>query len=293
VILGMHHEQDIMKMGGLRTRMPWTWFTFLVAVLAIAGVPPLSGFFSKDEILLAAHEAHHVPGHTLLWILGLVTAGLTAFYMFRLYFLVFTGENRADHHTREHIHESGGWILAPLVVLAVLSAVGGFFGLPDAYGQLFGVEESNSLHHFLQPVVNAPEHEVDHATEFGLAALTTAVGLAGIALAAFLYFWRKDLVPSIVAAIRPLYELVRDKYRVDELYDAVIVRPLRGLSSGLLARGIDQGLIDGLGVNGTAGFVRNVADRALKYAQTGFAQSYIFAMLVGGALLVAYLVRSA
>jgi NADH-quinone oxidoreductase subunit L len=293
VILGMHHEQDITKMGGLRTRMPWTWFTFLVAVLAIAGVPPLSGFFSKDEILLAAHEAHAVPGHTVLWLMGLVTAGLTAFYMFRLYFLVFTGENRADHHTREHIHESGGWILAPLVVLAILSAIGGFFGLPDAYGHLFGVDESNSLHHFLQPVVNAPAHEIAASTEFGLAALTTAVSLAGIALATFLYYLRKDLVAGIVASIRPLYELVRDKYRIDELYDALIVNPLRAISSGLLARGIDEGLIDGVGVNGTARFVRNVADRALKYAQTGFAQSYIFAMLVGGALLIAYLVRSA
>jgi NADH-quinone oxidoreductase subunit L len=293
VILGMHHEQDITRMGGLRTRMPWTWATFLVGVLAIAGVPPLSGFFSKDEILLAAHEAHHVPGHTALWLIGLATAGLTAFYMFRLYYLVFTGESRADHHTRDHIHESGGWVLAPLVVLAFLSVVGGFFGLPDAYGQLFGVPESNSLHHFLQPVVNAPAHEIDHATEFGLAALTTAVGLAGIALATLLYFWRKEMVAGIVAGIAPLYALVRDKYRVDELYDAVIVKPLRGLSSALLARGVDQGLIDGLGVNGTANAVRAVADRALKYAQTGFAQSYIFAMLVGGALLVAWLVRSA
>jgi NADH-quinone oxidoreductase subunit L len=293
VILGMHHEQDVTKMGGLRTRMPWTWFTFLVAVLAIAGVPPLSGFFSKDEILLSTYLAHDVPGHTLLWVVGMVTAALTAFYMFRLYYLVFTGESRADHHTREHVHESGAWILVPLVVLAVLSALGGFFGLPDAYGHLVGVDESNSLHHFLQPVVNAPAHEVDHATEFGLAALTTAVGLAGILLATVLYYWRKDLVPGIVAAIRPLYELVRDKYRVDELYDAVIVKPLRGISSGLLARGIDEGLIDGVGVNGTARLVRNVADRALKYAQTGFAQSYIFAMLVGGALLVAWLVRSA
>jgi NADH-quinone oxidoreductase subunit L len=293
VILGMHHEQDITKMGGLRTRMPWTWLTFLVGVLAIAGVPPLSGFFSKDEILLAAHEAHDVPGHMALWGIGLVTAGLTAFYMFRLYYLVFTGESRADHHTRDHIHESGGWVLFPLVVLAFFALVGGFFGLPDAYGELFGVQESNSLHHFLQPVVNAPAHEIDQATEFGLAALTTAVGLAGIALATLFYYWRKDLVAGIVGSIRPLYELVRDKYRIDELYDAIIVTPLRGISSGLLARGIDQGLIDGLAVNGTANAVRALADRVLKYAQTGFAQSYIFAMLVGGALLIAWLVRSA
>jgi NADH-quinone oxidoreductase subunit L len=293
VILGMHHEQDITKMGGLRTRMPVTWAVFLVGVLAISGVPPFSGFFSKDEILLAANQAHGIPGNHWLWLLGLATAFLTAFYMFRLYYLVFTGESRADRHTQEHIHESGNWVLFPLVVLAVLSVIGGFFGLPDAYGELFGVQESNSLHHFLQPVVNSPEHPVDSATEFGLAAITTAVGFAGIALATLLYYWRRDLVPKLVQAIQPLYALVRDRYRIDELYDAVIVRPLAALSRTVLSRGVDQGLIDGLLVNGTANFFRATADGALKYLQTGQAQSYLFGMLVGGALLIAWLVRGA
>ncbi len=291
VILGMHHEQDITKMGGLRRRMPVTWATFLVGVIAIAGVPPFSGFFSKDEILLAVNQAHSIPGHQWLWLIGLATAFLTAFYMFRLYFLVFTGESRADRHTQAQIHEPSKWVLVPLVVLAIFSAIGGFFGLPDAYGELFGVHESNSLHHFLQPVVNAPVHEIDSATEFRLAAITTLVGFAGIALATLLYYWRRDLVPGIVSAIRPLYALVRDKYRIDELYDFAIVRPLGAISSGLLARGVDQGLIDGIGVNGTANLVRASADGALKYLQTGFAQSYIFAMLIGGVLLVAWLVQ--
>jgi NADH-quinone oxidoreductase subunit L len=293
VILGMHHEQDITKMGGLRRRMPVTWLTFLIGVIAIAGVPPFSGFFSKDEILLAANQAHSIPGHHALWLIGMATAFLTAFYMFRLYFLVFTGASRASHHTQEHIHESGNWVLVPLVVLALFSVIGGFFGLPDAYGELFGVERSNSLHHFLQPVVHSAEHEIDHATEFGLAAVTTAVGLAGIALATLLYYWRKDLVPGIVSATGPLYALVRDKYRIDELYDFLIVRPLGAISRGLLARGIDQGLIDGVGVNGTANFVRATADGALKYLQTGLAQSYLLAMVFGGALLIAWLVRGA
>ena len=291
VILGMHHEQDITKMGGLRRRMPVTWLTFLVGVLAISGVPPFSGFFSKDEILLAANQAHGIPGHQTLWLIGMATAFLTAFYMFRLYYLVFTGESRASQHTQEHIHESGNWVLVPLVVLALLSVIGGFFGLPDAYGELFGVQRSNSLHHFLQPVVNSPVHAIDHATEFTLAAATTAVGLAGIALATLLYYWRRDLVPGVVSAIQPLYALVRDKYRIDELYDLVIVRPLGAVSRGVLARGIDQGLIDGIGVNGTANLVRATADGALKYLQTGLAQSYLVAMVLGGALLVAWLVR--
>jgi len=181
----------------------------------------------------------------------------------------------------------------PLVVLAVLSVIGGFFRPARRVRELFGVEKSNSLHHFLQPVVNAPEHAIDHATEFGLAALTTGVGLAGIALATLLYYWRRDLVPKLVGAIHPLYVLVRDKYRIDELYDAVIVRPLNALSRSVLARFVDQGLIDGVGVNGTANLVRASADGALKYLQTGLAQSYIAMMVLGGALLVAWLVRGA
>jgi NADH-quinone oxidoreductase subunit L len=293
VILGMHHEQDITKMGGLRTRMPWTWFTFLIGVLAISGVPPFSGFFSKDEILLAAHEAHAVPGHEWIWLIGLVTAGLTAFYMFRLYYLVFTGESRADHHTRDHIHESNGWIVAPLVALAVLSLFGGAFGLPDAYGELAGVPQSNSLHYFLQPVAASPPHQIEASTEFGLAFTTTLVGLAGIALATLLYYVRRDLPAKIAAGIRPLYELVRDKYRIDELYAALIVRPLVGFSRTVLARGVDQGLIDGVGVNGVARAFFAGGDRALKYAQTGYLQSYVFAMLLGGVLLIAWLVRGA
>jgi NADH-quinone oxidoreductase subunit L len=289
----MHHEQDIMKMGGLRSRMPWTWFTFLCGVLAISGVPPFSGFFSKDEILLAANQAHDIPGHEWLWRIGIVTAGLTAFYMFRLYYLVFTGECRADHHTRDHIHESNGWIVAPLVVLAMLSLLGGLIGLPDAYGELAGVPQSNSLHYFLQSVAPSPVHHVEAATEFQLASTATLAGLVGILFATVLYVWRRDLVTRIVAAIRPLYELVRDKYRIDELYDFLFVRPIVSLSRGLLARGIDQGLIDGVGVNGVARFFRESADGVLKYAQTGYAQSYLFLMVVGGAVLIAWLVRGA
>ena len=291
VILGMHHEQDITKMGGLRTRMPWTSSTFLIGVLAIAGVPFFSGFFSKDEILLAAHEAHVIPGHEWIWGIGLVTAGITAFYMFRLYYLVFTGECRADHHTRDHIHESPGWIVGPLVMLAFLSFAGGLVGLPDAYGELFGVPNSNSLHYFLQPVAASPAHEVSAATEFSLAVTTTLVGFAGIALATLLYLVRRDLPAKIAGAIRPLYELVRDKYRIDELYDALIVRPLVGFSRVVLARGIDEGVIDGLGVNGVARVFQVAGDGVLKYLQTGLAQSYMFAMLLGGALLIAWLVR--
>jgi NADH-quinone oxidoreductase subunit L len=291
VILGMHHEQDTAKMGGLSRLMPWTYWTFLAGVLAISGVPGLSGFFSKDEILLGAWLAHDIPGHLFLWAIGVGTAGITAFYMFRLHFLVFSGESRATPEVRDSIHESNNWVVMPLVGLAVLSVVGGVIGFPDAYGDLlFSVHNSNSLHYFLQPVAASAPHEVSHATEYGLAGFVTLVALGGIGLAAFLYYYRTELVAPLTERIRPLYELVFNKYWVDELYDAAIVRPLMWFSDHVLYRIIDARLIDGLGVNGTARAVYDSADRGLKLVQNGMTQSYVLVMVVGGICVIVYLV---
>jgi NADH-quinone oxidoreductase subunit L len=287
VILGMHHEQDIDRMGGLRRAMPWTHATFLVAVLAIAGAPLLSGFFSKDEILLGVWLAHDVPAHTALWALALVTAGITAFYMFRLYFRVFEGSHRG--HDLHQVHEQSNWIVAPLAALALLSVLGGYVGLPDAYGDLIGIPASNSLHHFLQPVVGSAAHEVGFPEEIGLAALAVAAAAAGAGLAWLLYVARPELPARIAASVRPLYTLVWNKYFVDELYGAALVRPLVWLSDRVLYRVVDARVIDGLGVNGVAAFVRGVADHGLKYAQTGYAQSYVFVMIVGAVVLVGFL----
>jgi NADH-quinone oxidoreductase subunit L len=291
VILGMHHEQNIDLMGGLRRRMPWTHWTFLVAVLAISGVPPLSGFFSKDEILLGANLSHDIPGHTALWVIGLVTAGITAFYMFRLYFLTFTGECRAPIGIRSHIREQPAVVVVPLAILAALAIVGGLVGFPDAYGDmLFSLHRSNSLHYFLQESAASAHHEVSHSHEFALAALAVLVASAGIGAAAVLYYYRTDLVPRVTAVLRPLYQLIWRKYYVDELYNRTIVRPLVRVSDAFLYRTFDVGVIDRIGVDGTAGFVRGIADRGLKLLQTGLTQSYVFVMLVGGLVLVAYLV---
>ncbi len=287
VILGMHHEQDIERMGGLRRAMPWTHATFLVAVLAISGAPLLSGFFSKDEILLGVWLAHDVPGHTALWALAIVTAGITAFYMFRLYFKVFEGEHRG--HNLRHVHEPSAWILTPLAVLGLLSVFGGYVGLPDAYGDLIGVPASNSLHHFLQPVVGSAAHDVSPVEELGLAALAVAIASAGAGLAWLLYMARPELPARIAASLRPIHALVWNKYYVDELYAALIVRPLVALSDRVLYRTVDARLIDGVVVNGVARLVRGVADHGLKYAQSGYAQSYVFVMLVGAVVLVGFL----
>jgi NADH-quinone oxidoreductase subunit L len=291
VILGMHHEQNTDLMGGLSKRMPWTHGTFLVGVLAIAGLPGFSGFFSKDEILLGANLAHDVPGHTWLWLIGVVTAGLTAFYMFRLYFLTFQGECRAPVQIRSHIHEQSKWVVIPLFILALLSAFGGLATLPDAYGEvLFDIHHSNSLHHFLQEVTHSAHHEVSHAQEFGLAAVAVLAAGLGALGAAFLYFFRTDLAPKLAHGVRPLYELVYNKYYVDEIYQALIVNPLVRGSDLVLYRFFDARLIDDVGVNGVAGFFQGVANRGLKFMHNGLAQSYVFLMIVGAVLMVAYLV---
>jgi NADH-quinone oxidoreductase subunit L len=289
VILGMHHEQDTDKMGGLWRRMPVTHGTFLIAVLAISGAPIFSGFFSKDEILLGAYLAHGVPGHYWIWGIGVLTAGVTAFYMFRLYFLTFLGENRSPAQVQSHIKESPSWILVPLVVLAVLSLFGGFIGLPDVYGEMLGIPDSNSLHYFLQASAPSEPHVVKHSTELNLAGLAVLAGLAGAALAWFLYHRRPELPDRIAHAIRGLYGLVWNKYYVDEIYDFLIVRPLIRFSDAVLYRVIDVRVIDSFGVNGTASAVRGVAERGLKYLQTGFVQSYVFVMLLGAILIVGYL----
>ncbi len=292
VILGMHHEQDTDRMGGLRRRMPWTHGTFLVGVLAIAGTPGFSGYFSKDEILLGVYLAHDTPGHMALWGVGVLTAGLTAFYMFRLYFLTFTGHNRASPQVRSHIREQPKWILVPLVLLAFLSVCAGWLSLPDIYGEWFGVPESNSLHYFLQPVAPSADHgDVSHALEYTLAFGAVVSAAVGAALASYLYFYRRDALPRLVERVGPAYRLLVNKYWIDELYSAVIIRPILRVSDAFLYRVVDARIVDQLAVNGIANVVRGTADRGLKLLQTGMTQTYVFGMLVGGVILVAYLLR--
>jgi NADH-quinone oxidoreductase subunit L len=293
VILGMHHEQDIEKMGGVRRKMFWTHATFLVGVLAIAGAFPLSGFFSKDEILLGVSQAHHVPGHTALYWLGVVTAGITSFYMFRLYFVVFTGHSRAPLTLQSKIHEQPAWIVFPLVVLATLAIVAGWLTLPDMYGEVIRVDKSNSLHYWLQPVATSAAHDVSHLQEVLMALGATLAAAIGFGAAAVLYFFRTDLLPKVTARVRLLYGVVYHRYFVDEIYDALIIRPLVRVSDRFLFRTVDARVIDGVGVNGTARLVRGAADRGLKFLQTGLTQSYVFAMIVGSIAIIAYLVGGA
>ncbi|MBW2267108.1 MAG: NADH-quinone oxidoreductase subunit L [Deltaproteobacteria bacterium] len=291
VILALHHEQDTEKMGGLRRLLPVTHWLFLVGVLAIGGVPPLAGFFSKDEILVAAYVSE-VPGHAWLYRIGLVTAGLTAFYMWRLQCRMFYGRSRVEPGLRERVEEPDGWMSNPLWILASLAALAGFVGLPQAWGDVLTVSDSNSLANFVSPVLAAGgSHAVENGTEYGVALRSLAASLAGFGLAHFFYLRRPELPGKLRKALPSVHRLLVHKYYVDELYDAVLVRPLVALSERVLYRGVDAKLIDGLGVEGTARAVRALAAHGLKYAQTGFSQSYVFLMLLGALAVVGYLVR--
>jgi len=291
VILAMHHEQDTDKMGGLRHAIPRTWLVFLVGVLAIAGVPGLSGFFSKDEILLSAYTAEKIPGHRVLWMMGVVTAAITSFYMFRLYFRTFHGDFRG-HGRLDKVHEPPSTVLTPLYVLAGLSIFGGLAGLPQIYGDWLGVKDSNSLANFLSPALAGHHgHAVDHATELQLAALAVLAAAVGFALAWILYVQSPELPRRIRESLGIVFRAVRDKYWVDEIYDALLVRPLVWISDRVLFRAVDQGLVDGALVNGSARTVQAFAARGLKYAQSGFAQSYLVLMVVGTIAIVGWLVR--
>jgi NADH-quinone oxidoreductase subunit L len=280
VIHALHEEQDIRRMGGLRRQLPVTFATFLVATLAITGFPGLSGFFSKDEILAAAFQAN-----PLLWGLGLLTAGLTSFYMFRLLLLTFCGASRVSPEKAAHLHESPPVMTVPLVILAVLSVVGGWVGLPPVLGPhlLSGPEGG-----FLGPVFADLHHlpgaghgaHLSHADEWALMGASTLVALAG-----FLVAWRLYGRPTPLAAAPAgaWYRLLADKYRIDELYDALVVRPLAALAQ-FLWRWIDEILIDGL-VN-FSGLAVRVGGEVLRLFQTGYVQTYAFFMVLGVIVLL-------
>ena len=263
VIHGMSDEQDITKMGGLRHTMPTTYWTFAVGCLAIAGVPLLSGFFSKDLILEEAYAAPH--GSVGLWLLGTLGAGLTAFYMFRLLFVTFWGETRAEPEVADHIHESPSVMTGPLIVLAVLSVIGGYFSVP----------------HFLEAMF---AHHPAHVS-FVIRYLPTLVGLAGIGLAYVLYVREPGRTERLGQQLAALHGLLLNKYYIDEIYQAVFVRPVLNASQWLW-QVWDTQVIDRL-VNGTAQ-TADASGSALRLWQTGNVQTYALSFLAGAMLILGY-----
>ena len=268
VIHAMGGEQDIRKMGGLKKYLPVTNWTFLVGCLAIAGIPGLSGFFSKDEIL-----AHTFAHSKALYVLGLLGALMTAFYMFRLYYITFCGKFRGTHEQEHHLHESPAAMTVPLVILAILSVVGGYIGLPEVLGAPHWLAE------YLSPVFapSAPfaeAHHLQHSTEWLLMGLSTVLVILFILLARRQYGSYEDTGRGNTG----LAKVLENKWYVDELYDAVIVKPL-GMLSRFLQDALEKGGIDRL-VNGAGRAVQWGSQQARR-VQSGQVGFYIFAMVIG------------
>ncbi len=271
VIHAMHHEQDIRKMGGLKRYLPITHWTFLAGCIAIAGIPPLSGFFSKDEILAEAYSANKI-----YWIIGVLGAVMTAFYMFRLYATTFLGKFRGTHEQEHHLHESPKAMTIPLVVLAILAIVAGFVGVPEVLGG------HHELEHFLSPVFAgsvklAHEHHLDHSTEYMLMGISVAAAALAILYAVSRFSKKPDLEDA-----SGFGKVLENKWYVDELYDIIIVKPLRTVSS-LLNSVVEKLGIDGA-VNGVGRLV-NYSSRQLRLLQSGQVGAYILMMVVAALIL--------
>jgi NADH-quinone oxidoreductase subunit L len=266
VIHALAGEQDMRRMGGLRTRVPWTFWTFVIGTAAIAGIPFLAGFYSKDAILGGTLAA----GRPALFGIALAVALLTAFYMSRLLFLTFFGAYRGDAETEGHIHESPWSMLVPLVLLALGSIGAGYVHVPE----------------FVEPVFRrAAEHETH---PHWLPWVATGAALVGIAVAAVFYVQRTDLPARIYASLRGVARVLEAKYGFDLLYDAFAARVVTRGSEVVLWRGLDARLIDGA-VNG-AGRATDALAGAVRLAQTGLLRGYALLILGGAVALVSYLV---
>jgi NADH-quinone oxidoreductase subunit L len=322
VIHALHGEQDLRNMGGLKKGLPITYWTFLVGTLAIAGVPLLSGFFSKDEILWKTFSS----GHTVLWALAVVSAFLTATYMFRLLYMAFFGERRAavvthghdphgahghdghGHAAHGHLHDAPPAMAVALIVLAIGSVAAGYVGVPHALGG------HNQIEAFLEPSFAAPGHREerdsglegavavaaapaegvgeqnphasDTGTELGLMALSVLVAFAGIGVATVMFLRRPELAASMATRWSGVHRLLLNKYYVDEIYDAVLIQPIKRVSTVGLWRGVDAGVIDGT-VNGVGLVVRGWS-AVLRRLQTGSVRAYAMSFFVGVVAIVGY-----
>jgi NADH-quinone oxidoreductase subunit L len=289
VMHAMSGSGDITKMGGLGKKLPWTTRVFQICWLAICGVPIFSGFFSKDAILDGAF-ATEIYGHGLSWVGPLVGGMLllaalgTAFYMSRLYFLVFSGSSRADEQTQHHIHESPASMVFPLVVLAAGAILSGFVGVPPAIRELFGKHGESTLAVWLEPAVGAPL-EIAHRTEWMVMGFATLTALAGIGLAYIFYGGGyRSPAHAFAQKLPGLVSLVRDKFRIDELYGFLIIRPLQAICR-LVFQVVDRVLIDKILIGGWA-FAADLAGRVLRFFQAGDVQRYLAVFAIGLAVLV-------
>lgn len=267
VIIALHHEQDMRHMGGLKDKLPVTYWTFLVGSLALAGFPLTAGFFSKDDLLVSSWSSG--PLGQVLTICGLLTAGLTAFYSFRLVFFTFWGKSRVDPHHAGHVHEPSTTMTAPLLVLAVLSIVAGYLGIPA----------------FLEPVFHGDGAAAHHegSAAYGIMAIATLMGLTGIGAAYYLYVLNPGLPDRLAQQWRAAYELSLHKWYIDEAYDRSLVRPTLSAAQGLWKH-VDVAIIDGA-VNGVA---RAIAwgGWLIRLTQSGQTQHYALGMTLGAVVIL-------
>ena len=282
VIHALSDEQDMRRMGGLAPKLPWTHATMAVATLAIAGVPFFSGFFSKDEILSSAWAS----GHYGIWAVGILGAALTAFYMTRLYVLTFRGSSRLSHEAEHHLHESPPSMIAPLVVLAVLSFAGGYVGMPFQEG-------GHAFERWLRPVMEAGDvvpvhHELSRGAEWALILVSVLVAFIGIGGACQAYLASPGIATSLRERFSGLYRVLDHKYWVDEVYDRLVVQPFMAVSVWLW-RVWDSLVIDGL-VNGV-GYTLELGSGMLKLAQTGFVGTYALWIALGVIALFLHFMR--
>jgi NADH-quinone oxidoreductase subunit L len=324
VIHGMSGEQDMQKMGGLKAKMPVTHLTMFIGCLAIAGVPGLAGFFSKDEILWSAFK---IGGYGVwVWGVGFMVAALTAFYMFRLFYLTFHGSFRGTPEQERHVHESPSSMTVPLMILAGGSVLAGYLGIPAVIGHL--IHSPNAFEAFLHPVLEPAHHALatvfphpaeSEGLEWGLMLASVGVAAAGIFVARYFYLSRPELPARLAGSFAPAYRVLLNKYYVDEMYDALFVRGA-ALGGGQALHAVDRHVVDGgdgevrpgLGVNGIAWAVRDVVARAsdvwdkyvvdglvnltaflldntsyvLRAMQNGLVQHYALAMLIGLFLMI-------
>ena len=282
VILAVHHEQDMRKMGALKNKLPITYITMLLGTLAISGIPFFSGFFSKDEILWKAYSSP--LGNPWLWGVGFLTAGLTAFYMFRMIYLTFHGESRVDSHTAEHVHESPLSMTIPLMILALLAVTGGFFGVPHVFHLI-----PNGMENYFQGFfTEIPSGHGAVSIEWTLMGFSVAFALLAWFVAGWIYHHGFDLASRLRSKCEPLYQLSLNKWYVDELYNSIFIRPYFYLANLFWKKG-DEKIIDGYGPNGISKLV-SISSHYLSRFQSGYLYHYAFVMLGGLVIILTWFI---
>jgi NADH-quinone oxidoreductase subunit L len=285
IIHGMHEEQNIQRYGGLKKYMPRTYATFLVATLAITGIPGLSGFFSKDEILWYSYA----NGGFLFWLIGVLTAMMTAFYMFRLLSLTFYGKEKFDHH-HVHPHESPSVMTVPLIILALLSVIGGYIGIPE----VFSGDHGNQFHNWLEPVYAPAIAKIKafgshtHLEEILLMVISVVLALSAIYFALQIYTKNPSIAENIAGRFKRIYNILLNKYFVDEIYEAAVIQPIQKGSEKVLWKFTDNFIIDGA-VNGVAKLV-DAGSGFIRKIQSGIAQFYALIMMVGIAVVLLWVI---